>query len=171
MAEREFIDIGTRAKDATGEKYGKLTVLGAVGRDDGRRIQWLAVCECGGECVDQIHNLRRNTSCGCHKATRMGRLTLRHGHFRDRQRAATYHSWQSMIARCENPNHENFAYYGGRGIEVCPRWRASFEDFLADMGERPPGRTIDRQDVNGNYEPSNCRWATAVEQRANQRRK
>lgn len=169
MAIQEFIDIGGRAKDATGEKYGKLTVAGAIGRDEHNRLRWLAVCECGGECVDQIHNLRRNTSCGCHKSIRMGRLKLKHGHFTRRQQTPTYRSWQAMIARCENPENDNFRYYGGRGITICDRWRLNFENFLADMGERPAGKTIDRRDNDGNYEPSNCRWATAIEQRAGRR--
>lgn len=79
-----------------------------------------------------------------------------------------------MNDRCYNPNKERFKHYGGRGITVCDRWRrgtpGAFENFLADMGERPPGLTLDRRDVNGNYEKGNCEWATAKQQRANQRR-
>jgi hypothetical protein len=75
-----------------------------------------------------------------------------------------------MRTRCENPKATKYAIYGGRGITVCARWD-SFENFLTDMGERPEGLTLDRIDVNGNYEPGNCRWATAKEQRANQRAK
>lgn len=73
-----------------------------------------------------------------------------------------------MRQRCENPNTPKFAHYGGRGIKVCDRWQ-SFENFAADMGERPKGTTLDRIDVNGNYESSNCRWATHLEQRHNRR--
>lgn len=73
--------------------------------------------------------------------------------------------------RCGNPNYREYRYYGGRGIRVCDRWKGvlGFERFLADMGERPVGQTLDRKDVDGNYEPGNCRWATLVEQRANRR--
>jgi hypothetical protein len=78
-------------------------------------------------------------------------------------------TWRGMIERCENPAHIGFKYYGARGITVCERWRKSFAAFLADMGPRPSGLTLDRIDPNGNYEPDNCRWITPREQRRNQR--
>jgi hypothetical protein len=81
----------------------------------------------------------------------------------------TYRSWQAMRQRCTNPTNASWAHYGGRGITVCERWQDSFESFLADMGERPTGRTLDRVDVDGNYEPGNCRWATPLEQARNKR--
>lgn len=97
---------------------------------------------------------------------------LRHGHARKSSpRSPTYHSWQSMIARCTRPTHPRYPHYGGRGIQIDPRWRGvgGFDRFLNDLGKRPPGMTLDRKDVNGHYTPANCRWATLTVQRWNRR--
>lgn len=92
---------------------------------------------------------------------------LKHGH-RTNGRSPTYNSWRKMRERVANPNAHNYDDYGGRGIRCAPHW-LSFENFLSDMGERPYGKTLDRIDVNGNYEPSNCRWADAKAQAKNKR--
>lgn len=94
--------------------------------------------------------------------------SLLHGHARKRKKSPTYHSWASMVKRCTNPNATRWGHYGGRGITVCARWR-TFANFLVDMGEKPPGLSIDRIDNGRGYEPGNCRWATHREQCRNKR--
>lgn len=99
----------------------------------------------------------------------VGRVILTENRSRGRVGTPTYSSWRGMIVRCEQPSQRAYPNYGGRGIRVCERWRGSFDAFLMDMGPRPEGCTLDRIDVNGNYEASNCRWATPKEQSANKR--
>jgi hypothetical protein len=94
-----------------------------------------------------------------------------HGHSRkrgERTGTTTYYIWAAMLQRCTNPRNKDWKLYGGRGITVCERW-LSFSNFLADMGEKPDGLSVDRINVDGNYEPDNCRWATAHEQAHNKR--
>jgi hypothetical protein len=95
-------------------------------------------------------------------------VTYLHGHSRKGHTTAAYSSWNCMMTRCYCTTHNSYRYYGGRGIRVCKRWHY-FKNFFRDMGPRPVGKTLDRKNVDGNYEPSNCRWASKTEQRANQR--
>lgn len=94
----------------------------------------------------------------------------RHGHNRKGLESPTHTSWAAMLKRCRNPNHTSYKDYGGRGITVCERW-LTFENFLADMGERRAGTTLDRKKSDGHYEPDNCRWATKSDQQKNKRDK
>lgn len=105
-------------------------------------------------------------SCGCLRMESMKIRCITHGHSHKGKTTPTYASWSQMIQRCTNPKTDAFPRYGGRGIKVCDRW-SSFENFLADMGEKPIGLTIGRKDNDGNYEPRNCRWETHTQQMQN----
>lgn len=98
-------------------------------------------------------------------------MKVTHGHARRGQQSPEFRTWISMRKRCNEPNRPYWKHYGGRGIRVCARWNESFEHFLEDMGPKPsPKHSIDRIDVNGHYEPGNCRWVTHKEQCGNTRR-
>lgn len=158
------------AKDQlVGQTFGRWTVLRHAGVTPHRMVQWLCRCSCGNEAVVLAMNLRKGASlsCGCLKverATTHGHTSrIKYGHSSE-----TYRSWTGMMARCYRKTDPEFKNYGNRGITVCPEWH-EFERFLLDMGLRPPGTTLDRRDVNGNYTRDNCRWATALEQGENRR--
>ncbi len=160
--------MGRPVIDMRGRLYGDLFVVGRQGSSKGKSgaATWQCACLCCGEKrVVLGSNLSRGKATGCDWKRREANVT--HGHSRPR-RTPTYGTWTAMRKRCMNPKDKYYADYGGRGITVCARW-LSFENFLADMGERPAGRSIDRIDNARGYEPGNCRWATAREQRANQR--
>lgn len=152
-----------------GRKFDRLTVLRELpDRGPGGVIRWVCLCECGEETTAQANNLRSgNTrSCGClgrESSVINGKANKKHGYAHTR----TYQSWRAMKKRCYLPQNPSYARYGGRGIRVCKRWFYSFEAFLADMGERPPGTSLDRINNDDHYKPSNCRWATPKEQSAN----
>lgn len=159
---------GTARSIFVGQRYGRLVVKGVGPRaGSGKSRHYACLCVCGEIVEVRGSHLRSDhtTSCGClHRE-----VVTTHGHTAGGGRSPTYQSWSSMVARATNPGNKNWADYGGRGIQVCDAWRYSFETFLADLGERPEGTSIDRINVDGDYEPSNCRWATAPEQRANRR--
>ncbi|GEM_PF-945895 len=125
------------------------------------------VCDCGGEAIVSAQNLRRSSgknSCGCRKLEEFKERSVTHG----MSRSSEYNSWQSMRARCYNSSNPAYRHYGGRGITVCDRWMDSFENFFSDMGRKPSAKhSIERVDVDGNYEPGNCKWATDLEQGQN----
>lgn len=161
-----------RRKDLIGKVFGRLTVLGPGQiRTLSRGMYWLCKCECGviKEIGAQALVRGSTVSCGCYKIERPT-LDIKHGHNRrNGKKSPTYISWTKMNDRCNSQNASEYKWYGGRGVSICDRWK-SFNNFLQDMGERPKGTSLDRIDVNGNYEPSNCKWSNIKEQANNTQR-
>lgn len=152
--------------DETGNKYNKLTVLEFSGKTKGGDSNWLCQCECGNTTIVSRGDFTKGDtkSCGCHRASAGGAT-------KGYRKSTEYVSWSEMKRRCYNTRNAEYHNYGGRGITVCDQWKNSFVDFLAYVGKKPsPDATIDRIDVNGNYEPGNVRWATKPEQSQNTRK-
>lgn len=155
-------------KDA---RFGSLVVTDAVGPRGGT---FVCRCDCGNVRSYPRSKVLRGqyVSCGCRKAAQqrvIATWTEKHGHAATGGHTRTYKIWQGMLNRCRNRNQKSWAAYGGRGISVCKEWE-EFSVFLSDMGEAPPGLTLDRENNDGNYEKGNCRWATRTEQRRNSSR-
>ena len=153
-----------------GNKYNSLTLVGVTKR--GTRYPGLFNCDCGETTTAEIYKVTNGIvmSCGCMRDENQAKKMIKHGHTSSRGYMSTeYNSWRAMRERCNSPKNKAWHNYGGRGITVCDEW-VDFEVFLRDMGEKPSKfHSVDRIDNDGNYEPSNCRWADAKTQANNKR--
>lgn len=158
--------------DLKGERFGKLVVIERT-ESVGGRATWLCRCDCGNLIKRQGKLLRQNKvkSCGCLKSENMIKMNTKHGHLKRGNNRRLLEIWSGMKKRCLNKNYERYQDYGGRGITICDEWLSEFENFhnWAINNGYNDTLTIDRIDVDGNYEPSNCRWATPAEQNMNKR--
>lgn len=156
-------------KNITGKTFGLLTVTSYHGKSNHNkpRLMWLCQCKCGNTIIRLGQTLvsGHTKSCGCLRKN----INYKHGHNTKRNRTREYNTWNHMLQRCNNDKNPCYKHYGARGIKVCDRW-SDFINFIKDMGERPQGTSLERIDNNGNYEPSNCEWATKIDQMNNTRR-
>jgi hypothetical protein len=159
--------------DLTGQRFGHWAVVRRIpvpAHVTCPKPYWECACDCGTTAAVSGDNLRSGVSqsCGCQAGNQWTSRSPEKPVIRVEQNP-THRSWTAMKKRCLDRNAADYHRYGGRGIKVCDRWKHSFENFLADMGERPEGRTLDRIDNEGDYAPANCRWSTNVEQGRNKR--
>jgi len=150
--------------DLSGQRFGRLLVI-SRDQNKGKQSGWLCLCDCAKTTVIAASSLKNglSKSCGCYRNEISSKRATKHSMAESQE----YGIWQAMKRRCNNKNNPDFHRYGGRGITVCQRWMDSFANFYADMGKRPHGHSIDRIDVNGNYEPLNCKWSDSIQQANN----
>lgn len=156
------------APDLTGQVFGRLTAVSKIQQPG--KAQWRCICICGVAVVAKASPLQQGftKSCGCLGKEAGEAMRVKVEDLSKSCYGKTYRSWGMMMQRCYNPNATGYEYYGARGIGVSPEWRV-FSKFLADIGERPEGTSLDRLDTNGGYSRDNCKWSTRAEQARNKR--
>lgn len=156
--------------DLSGQQLGRWLVESRAPNSASGQTMWSCVCSCGTRKVVAATVLRdgRSKSCGCLRSEVTTARSTKHGHSPTGGLTPTYHSWVGMVQRCTNQRHTSWPDYGGRGITVCERWM-TFNNFIADMGVKPPRSSIDRLDNSKGYSPGNCRWTTVILQARNRR--
>lgn len=160
----------TKRIDLTGMKFVRLTVIELSHINKRKKAVWKCKCDCGNYAYPTTDSLNRmNTmSCGCLKIDATRKANSKHGHSVG-NKTPEYRIWKNIRSRCLLKTNPRYHEYGGRGIKICERWN-DYSNFLSDVGSRPSSKhSLDRIDVNGNYEPSNCRWTTADVQARNKR--
>jgi hypothetical protein len=161
-----FCFMGILRVEMVGKKFGRMTVLGLAPKPKpSSQTVWRCRCDCGKEVIVLGSSLRsgRTKSCGCLRIDKLVARVKTHG-ATSGQKTREYRAWRAMKTRCTCPSQRLWHRYGGRGIKISPEWEHSFEQFLSDMGNCPPGCSLDRIDNDGNYEKSNCKWSSHEEQ-------
>lgn len=172
---RQLATTGSNRKvDITNERFGRLVAIKPVSSEKNDGVYWLCKCDCGCEVLEPVKRLRsgRVLSCGCLRNDKISEVNKKH---QKSHKSRLYNVWVGMRQRCNDPNHKSFMNYGGRGIKVCKEWDdfTVFEKWAMENGYDPDASygecTLDRVNVDGNYEPSNCRWADLLTQAHNKR--